>query len=559
MLAVASLHAQSPAGSARVTRPANPAAAICGAGRFILTLADTPAGDETFDIVCKPDGSFTGSGRTRLTLPGAAIDVATTVEVGADGGMTAATAKGTAAGASLDQAIVVHGATATMTSNGAVQDIPWVAGVSYAGGNIFYLLPLMLARYDRSAGGAQQIPTFPATGARVEHMGRDHSSGGTYERYSLQAGPSRVVLWTDDARRVVLLAVPAQRFVARREGFEAVAPDLMAALAPAPAAPAPPDYSAPAGARFRAIEVTIPVESYVLAGTLLLPHVASARAPVPAVVLVTGSGLQDRDERIAIDGLEGYRPFRQYAEALASAGIAVLRADDRGAGGSTGRETLASATTSLLAGDARAQVSWLRARPEIDARRIAVVGHSEGAAIAAMVARDDHAIAAVVMLAGTARTGARVSVEQVMDLVARAPGMTDDLRRAQVEAQESAMRIVLGGGELPGRALTPWEREFFTYDPLVAVRALRQPLLILQGALDRQVTESHAAELAAAASGAGNRRVTVRVFPGLNHLFLPATTGAVAEYSSLASATVPHEVIEAMAGWLKRALRPARQ
>lgn len=544
-----------------MTGPANPAADICGAGKFILTLAGTPAGDETFDIVCKADGSFRGSGRTRLTLPGAALDVATTVAVGASGGMTAATATGTAAGAQLDQTLAVHGATATMTSNGVSQEIPWVSGASYAGGNIFYLLPLMLARYDREAGGVQEIPTFPATGARVEHLGRNRSSGRAYERYSLRVGPSRVVLWTDEARRVVLLAVPSQRFEAVREGFDAAAAaELLAALAPASSGGTlPPDYSAPAGARFRALEVTIPFESYSLAGTLLLPDVASDRAPVPAVVMVTGSGLQDRDERLSIDGLEGYRPFHQYAEALAGKGIAVLRVDDRGAGRSTGRETLASATTSSFADDARAQVSWLRARPEIDAQRIAIVGHSEGASIAVMVARDDRTIAAVVMLAGSARTGARVSVEQVRDLVARAPGMTDELRRAQVEAQEVAMRTVLSGGELPGRTLTPWEREFFAYDPLIAVRALRQPLLIVQGALDRQVRGAHAAELAAAARAGGNLDVTVRVFPGLNHLFLPASTGAVAEYSTLKSAKVPDEVVESLVGWLRRTLRPAQR
>ena len=368
LLATARVHAQSNADSPRMTRPADSAADICGAGKFILTLAGAPAGDETFDVACRPDGSYAGSGRTRLTLPGAAIDVATRVEVGADGGLTGATAKGTAGGASLDQALATHGASATMTSNGTTQEIPWVAGVSYAGNNIFYIIPLMLARYDRAAGGVQEIPTFPAVGARVEHVGRDDSSGGAYDRYSIRLGPSRVMLWTNDVRRVVLLAVPAQRFVATREGFEAVAAGLLAALAPPPLS-VPADYSAPAGARFRAAEVTIPVEDYVLAGTLLLPDAASARVPVPAVILVTGSGLQDRDERLAIEGLEGYRPFRQYAEALASAGIAVLRVDDRGVGGSTGRETLASATTSSLAADTRAQVAWLRVRPEIDPRR----------------------------------------------------------------------------------------------------------------------------------------------------------------------------------------------
>ena len=121
------------------------------------------------------------------------------------------------------------------------------------------------------------------------------------------------------------------------------------------------------------------------------------------------------------------------------------------------------------------------------------------------------------------------------------------------------MRTVRAGGELPGRALTPWEREFFTDDPLIAVRALKQPLLIMQGALDRQVAEAHAVELAEAARAGGNRDVTVRVFPRLNHLFLLAATGAVAEYSTLKSAELPDEVLETLVGWLRRTLRPAKQ
>src|SRR5262245_58416932 len=135
------------------------------------------------------------------------------------------------------------------------------------------------------------------------------------------------------------------------------------------------DYSAPPNAPFTAEEVTIQAKGYTLAGTLLLPK--SAKRPLPAVITITGSGIQTRDEPLPIPGLEKYRPMRQIAETLASRGIAVLRVDDRGSGGSGGRETLATATTSSFADDTRAEVAYLRSRSEIDPKRIALAGHSE--------------------------------------------------------------------------------------------------------------------------------------------------------------------------------------
>ncbi|HYJ45014.1 MAG TPA: alpha/beta hydrolase, partial [Pyrinomonadaceae bacterium] len=127
------------------------------------------------------------------------------------------------------------------------------------------------------------------------------------------------------------------------------------------------DYSAPAGAPFTAEEVTVSAKDFKLAGTLLLPK--SGARPFPAVITITGSGQQTRDEPIPIPGLEKYRPMRQIAEALASRGIAVLRVDDRGTGKSGGRETLLKATTSSFADDVRAEVAYLRSRPEIDPAR----------------------------------------------------------------------------------------------------------------------------------------------------------------------------------------------
>ena len=112
------------------------------------------------------------------------------------------------------------------------------------------------------------------------------------------------------------------------------------------------------------------------------------------------------------------------------------------------------------------------------------------------------------------------------------------------------MESVLAGGEIPGQVINAWTREYFAYDPLPTVRKVKQPVLILQGERDRQVDQSHATMLANALRGAGNTRVTLKVFPTLNHLFLPSKTGSFSEYSHLETSTVPATVIDDITRWV---------
>src|SRR5687768_14137294 len=160
----------------------------------------------------------------------------------------------------------------------------------------------------------------------------------------------------------------------KRSEQPAVAPSPTPTPKPTPT----PDYSAPADAPYIAEDVVVKTPAgHTLAGTLTLPKVASRKQPVSAIVTITGSGPQDRDENI---GLQGFRPFRQLADALARQGIAVLRMDDRGTGSSGG--TFKGSTSADFAEDVRAGLAYLRTRPEIRADRLAVLGHSEGALIA---------------------------------------------------------------------------------------------------------------------------------------------------------------------------------
>jgi len=530
---------------------------LCGPGRLDLTMAGQSVGSETFDIACHA-GGYTATGRTQLAAAGAAIDLTTRLEVGADFVPSSASAKGTVNGQPFDQSGTFVDGTATLTTNGQQQSVPYAKGASWLGGNIFYTNVFIAARYDEAKGGPQQFPIFPQIAMTVERTASDtvrldNGESAPFTRFVARVGMQEFMLWRDAAGHLAAIGIPAQQFAAVRPEAAKWLPALMAKLtggaSTAATHPATTiDYSAPPGATFTAEQVTIPVASYSLAGTLLVPKSGTRH---PAAVMITGSGLQTRDQRIALPGLEQYAPFRQIAERLASNGIAVLRVDDRGIGGSTGRETLETATTTSLAEDTRAQVAWLRGRKEIDPQRIVVIGHSEGASIAAMMGATDPKLAAVVMMAGVAKRGAEVSIEQQEDMLRSDPTITEATKQSMREKQKEAVQTVLAGGDLPGQKANAWIREYFTYDPLPTARKVKQPLLILQGERDRQVDQSHARLLATAVRDAGNKDVTVKLFPTLNHLFLPSTTGSFNEYSHLASTNVPDDVLDTLTDWVK--------
>ena len=313
------------------------------------------------------------------------------------------------------------------------------------------------------------------------------------------------------------------------------------AAAPRPTSQAR-DYSAPAGAPYRAEEVTVRNQAagVTLAGTLTLPAV-SPGTKVPAVVLITGTGKQDRDE--ASPGLRGWKPFRQIADTLSRRGIAVLRMDDRGVGGSDAGSP--DATTMDLAGDIRAAVAYLRTRPDIDASRIGLVGHSEGAQIAPIVAADDAALDAVVLVAGPSRVGRAISDAQIAHMFDE-QGITGAKRDSLVRLNDIARDSMI--------AQSAWARFWMSYDPLPVARRLRTPVLILQGETDRQVTADQADELAAAVRSGGNRDVTVRIFPDMNHLLVHDPDGGYTGYASLPSLEVRKDFLGALSDWLSRKL-----
>jgi len=314
-----------------------------------------------------------------------------------------------------------------------------------------------------------------------------------------------------------------------------------------------------------------------LAGSLTLPR---SKGPFPVVLLITGSGAQDRDETIF-----GHKPFLVLADYLTRRGIAVLRVDDRGVGGSTGK--VSDATSADFAEDVLAGVEFLKRRKEINAAQIGLMGHSEGGIIAPLVASRSRDIAFIVLLAGTGLRGDEILYLQGAAILKVAGADAADLAR-QRTLQERMFAVVrqekdkktaekkiraaiedltakLGKDEkreftdtlpaLEGQiqmVLTPWFRHFLDYDPRPALRKVTCPVLALNGEKDLQVdAKANLPAIAAALKQAGNNDVTTRELKNLNHLFQTCKTGAVSEYNSIEETIAP-AVLETVAEWIRK-------
>ncbi len=318
------------------------------------------------------------------------------------------------------------------------------------------------------------------------------------------------------------------------------------------------------------VEYLNPKSGLKLAGTLTLPENAKN---CTAVILISGSGAQDRDETIF-----GHKPFFVIADFLTRNGIAVLRVDDRGVGGS--EVNTQNATSEDFAGDVLAGLEFLKTKKEIDQNKIGLIGHSEGGIIAPMVANSSGNIAFMVLLAGPGIKGEQIIVKQV-ELLNRAAGLTEEQVNQKVNLQKAIFDILLNGKDTVNQmerlqqvfsngtydsmsddqkkiintnlnALKKrWFQFFLTYDPYPALVKLECPVLALNGSKDLQVPPAeNLAVIEKALKEGGNKNFKTMELKNLNHLFQTCETGAVAEYAQIEE-TISPGVLEILSDWIK--------
>jgi pimeloyl-ACP methyl ester carboxylesterase len=392
-----------------------------------------------------------------------------------------------------------------------------------------YLVPQTSIRIAVGESSAEQIQT----------TGRLVNARRTRIALVLPGGRLDADLWTDDAGRMIRFSVPLQSLEVVREDIAAVSSRSVTISRP------------------NDQQVNIPSNGFTLAATVSKPATASA-ARLPAVVLVGGSGPTDRDGLAA-----GIPILGQIADALANAGYIVVRYDKRGIGQSGGRAE--SATLADYADDVRAAVKLLADRKDVDPKRIAVIGHSEGGLVALIAASKDKRIASVGILSTPGTTYADIALAQQKRALDRLK-LTPEERQAKVDEQKKIHEAVITGKGLEllppnvRRSVDNGEyQSLLITDPAKLMPQLRQPLLIVQGGLDTQVEPGNADLLEALARKRKNApAVEVVRVPGVNHLLVPAATGEVSEYAELKDKHVSGAVAQAIVTWLNKTLSPAR-
>lgn len=322
------------------------------------------------------------------------------------------------------------------------------------------------------------------------------------------------------------------------------------------------------------------VENFTLAGTLTMPQEGEK---FPAVVLISGSGGQNRNEEIL-----GHKPFLVIADYLTRNGFAVLRYDDRGIAESKGNYS--TATTEDFAKDALSAVEFLKTRNEISHSKIGLIGHSEGGMIAPMAAVQSDDIAFIVLMAGLGIPGDSILYLQG-ELIQRAEGTSEEEIKKSVIVQRKFFQLIkeinddeilkskieeifreeyaklsdedkskMGDPEvylqMQMKTLTsPWFKYFVKYDPVPAFEKVKCPVLAINGEKDLQVPpKENLSAIESALKRGGNKNYEIKMLPGLNHLFQSSSTGAISEYSKIEE-TISPLALETMLNWLNKNIK----
>lgn len=317
-------------------------------------------------------------------------------------------------------------------------------------------------------------------------------------------------------------------------------------------------------------------ENFYLSGTLSLPD---NTGKFPAVILISGSGPQNRDEELL-----GHKPFLVISDFLTRHGFAVLRFDDRGVGKSGG--DFSKATSVDFANDVESAFKYLRTRKEININKIGLMGHSEGGIIAPIVAAKNKKISFIVLLAGTGVPGDQIMLEQ-QKLIGRATGMKEKDIEKTWEINEHIFSIIkenkdqkelysklktylsqavkdfpkddnpksLSDEEIVETTIeqmaSPWMIHFIRFDPKTALKKVKCPVLAVNGEKDLQVSpEQNLGTIKQILNESGNKKVTIKEFEILNHLFQHCSTGSPFEYSTIEE-TFSEDVLNYIDNWIQ--------
>ena len=530
------------------------AAPVTGEAFFNVFVNGTPVGVERVTLVRTEGGwQIVSSGRfsppidldnrafridyddewapQKMTMDGARYGQAFTVSTTFDGGVAT----------SLIQTGIDRSTAATPVDPAAIVVPDYFFGAFEA----------MVARLGGAEPG-QELPIFIAPQAQITAVVREVRSqqvqtaerlltAQIYRLTFLDAErPLDVDVWADQDRRLLRLTIPVLGVEVAREDVVRVSTRLTTERHPG------------------ATDVRVPASGFSLASTVTTP--VGREMPQdgwPAVLLVPGTASVDRDEN-----LFGVPLFAQLAAALADEGYLVMRYDKRGAGQSGGRQE--SAALEDYADDVRTLVRYLDRRDDVDEKRIAVAGHGEGGWVGLYAASREKRIDALALLHVPSIRGTELVLEQQRAELDRIQAPAAE-RVQKIELQRQIHAAVLDEGDwedipdnLQLRADTFWFRSFLEFDPAEVMRRTRQPVLILHGELDRQISPHHADRLAELAFARRRKESTIQLakMPGINHLMLRATTGGVEEYSRLSDKNVASEVISVLTDWLARTVPP---
>jgi pimeloyl-ACP methyl ester carboxylesterase len=548
--------------NARTEAAQQPAAAPKPTG-YTIFLRGTPVGRE--ELTVREDA--TGTTITAQGRLGAPLNVVTRraeMKYAADGTPERFVLEGTANGSDVAvRTSFVNGTAQTEGNQGTAKiatSHPFSPQAVVLPNGVFSLYAALANRLSMVNAGAElraYILPLAEIGVKVVSDQPERIQVGTsfldVQRYDLlfsnPGGDLAVSLTAGDGGRLIRLSIPAQ-------SIEVVREDVASPTSRTQVFSNPGDEA-----------VIIPATGFNLGATITKPASpgppgsapgSGAAGRTPAVILLATSGVGDRDGVVM-----GIPTLAQLAGAMADAGFLVVRYDKRGFGQSGGRAE--SATIQDSAEDVRSIVRWLQQRKDIDQKRIALVGHGEGAWVALLAAAREKRISAVTSIAGPSTRGSELVLEQQqqsLDLMK----LTPQEREAKIALQKQIQSAVVTGKgweNIPRderhAADTPWFQSLLNYDPAKVLEDVRQPLLFVHGELDKQVPVSHAERLSELArKESDSKSVEVVIVRGVNHLLVPAISGEVSEYPSLTDRNVSKDVSGAVSAWLTKTFAAIR-